>query len=333
MKPARTILATLPVSAAVLAVSGLLCTNLQAQTANWTGGGGDGLWKNPLNWDSGVPAEGTNVIIGAGSIVTYDAPMAAGSFAGLSLSGVLNVNASGFTIDTGGLVPLTGEATSLLSVGSQGVVTITNSGLATLNTDSAIAVQGGTFIMSDNLPAGSGINLGLNGNNAGAGFTNNGGTVILDQRLQMRGRYSRFIMNGGTLELRGGGGVFEGSNDQERPWLINGGTASLGDFSISRTSGGGGLLLSNGVVTTTSLRVGTANAGAYATIYGGLLTNTGAFTVCDRANGATSGDRRIRLLVRGGTVVSTAPEGIIVVNQSNTSIPGTLANIGGILEI
>ena len=28
----------------------------RAQTANWGGGGGDGLWNTAANWDIGVPA-------------------------------------------------------------------------------------------------------------------------------------------------------------------------------------------------------------------------------------------------------------------------------------
>jgi len=72
--------------------------NSAAQTAFWTGGGLDTDWNNGLNWDIGVPAEGTNAVIGAGSTVDYNAPMAATSFAGVNNSGILNLNAAGFNL-------------------------------------------------------------------------------------------------------------------------------------------------------------------------------------------------------------------------------------------
>src|SRR5215813_9715080 len=85
---------------------------LYAQTANWTGVAADGNWNNTANWDIGVPAEGTNAVLGVGIVANYDAPMVAGSFGGvapgLSLTtAILNVNASVFVIGASG----TGAAT------------------------------------------------------------------------------------------------------------------------------------------------------------------------------------------------------------------------------
>lgn len=319
----------------LVAAFGMLSSCAQAQTtATWTGGGGDGLWNTAANWDQGLPpAEGTNAVIGAGNLVTYTAPMTATSFAGLTNAGTLTINAGGFNIEAGGLTPYFGDFGGSLIINSGGVMLITNAGDWRVNSNHTVAVEGGALIVTNN-PGGT-LTFGPNGNQStanAAGFTNNAGTVIFGQPFQLRGRYSRFIMNGGKLDLLAGGGIAESSNDQERPWLINGGTANLGDFSITRTTGGGGLLLSNGVVTTTRLRIGTSASRAYATIYGGALTNTGPFLVSDRSNGATSSDRRIRLLIRGGAVVSTDPSGIVVCNQANASAAAE-SIIGALLEL
>ncbi len=322
------------ISAATAALA-TLCPLGQAQTVStWTGGGGDGRWNTAANWDQGAPpAEGTNALIIAGSTVNYPSPMTATSFAGLTNAGALTVNASGFNIEAGGLAPYFGDFGGSLVINSGGVMLITNAGDWRVSSNHTVVVEGGALIVTNN-PGGT-VTFGPSGNQStanAAGFTNNAGTVVFDQAFQLRGRFSRFIMNGGTLDLLRGGGIFEGSNDQERPWLINGGVANLGDFSITRTTGGGGLVLSNGVVTTTSLRVGTSASRAYATIYGGVLTNTGAFFVSDRSTGAASGDRRIRFLVRGGTVVSTDPGGIVVCNQANANAAAETV-IGAVLEV
>ena len=45
------------------AVAALINFHAAAQSS-WTAGAGDGNWNNALNWDLGVPAEGTNAFIG-----------------------------------------------------------------------------------------------------------------------------------------------------------------------------------------------------------------------------------------------------------------------------
>ena len=313
----------------------MLAATTLAQNANWSGGAGDNDWNNALNWDIGVPAVGTNAVISAGFAVNYNAPMAAANFAGVNNTGTLNVSAASFNIDAlGTLAAYMGNAASLLRVNSGGVVVATNSGAITLTTDSAVAVEGGVLVITNST---GNISFGVNGNTAGAGFTNNGGTVVFTQPFQSRGRYSRFEMHGGSLALLGGGGIFESSNDQERRFLIDGGTANLGNFSIGRTLntvGSAGLVISNNAtVNVTSLQIGTGIAASGATIYGGVLTNTGTFTISDRNNAATSGQRRVFLYVRGGTVVSTAASGIVVANQANNSNTGGSSVWGGFLDV
>jgi autotransporter-associated beta strand protein len=319
---------------------GMLCGRLmaQAQTASWTGAAGNSLWHDPLNWSldgQGMPAlpgPGTNVFIGSGALVNYTVAAGPGAVGPLTLAGQLTVAGPGLVIDGAGQAGLTLETGGWLQVTPAGVLVLTNGGTSVLNTDSALSIEGGAVFLTNHLPDMAVLNIGLNGNNSGAGLTNRGGQFVAELPVRLRGRFSRVLLQGGRLELRAGGGIYEGSNDQERPWLIDGGEAFLGDFSISRTTPGGGLVISNGVVTATSLRVGTHNSRAYATIYGGVLTNTGAFTIGDRTNGATSGDRRIRFQVRGGTVVSTDPEGIVIGNQSNVGAAGDSV-IGATLEI
>ncbi|MCX7866101.1 MAG: autotransporter-associated beta strand repeat-containing protein [Limisphaera sp.] len=310
----------------------------RAQTAYWTGGAGNGFWHDPGNWDLDglgvptLPGPGTNVVIGAGAVVTYLEPTAAMPVGPLTLAGQLWVSAPGLVVDGAGLAGLTLEPGGSLQVTAAGVLVVTNGGTLAFSTDSSLSLDGGAVFLT-NHPSGTAVlNIGVNGNNNGAGVTNRGGHLVTEIPVLLRGRFSRFLHQGGRLELRAGGGIYEGSNDQERPWLIDGGEVFLGDFSISRTTPVGGLLISNGNVVATSLRVGTHNSRAYATIYGGALTNTGLFTIGDRTNGATSGDRRIRFQVRGGTVVSTGPDGIVVGNQSNTGVAGDSV-IGATLEI
>jgi fibronectin-binding autotransporter adhesin len=324
-----------PLSYIVLLAAAIAATvgSTHAQTANWTGGGSDTDWNNGLNWDIGTPAEGTNAIISAGLIVDYNAPMAATSFAGVNSGGALNINAAGFNIDAAGLAAYTGNAASLWKINSGGVVVATNSGAIALATGSEISVDGGVLIITNST---GNITFGQNGNNAGAGFTNNGGTVIFSQPFQSRGRNSRFVMNGGLLDLQGGGGIFESSNDQERQFPISGGVANLGNFTIGRTLntvGSAGLVVSNGTVNLTALQVGTGIAASGATVYGGAVTNTGVFTISDRNNAATSGQRRAFFYMRGGTVVSTAPAGIVIANQANNSSTGGSSIWGGFLDM
>jgi autotransporter-associated beta strand protein len=84
------------------------------------------------------------------------------------------------------------------------------------------------------------------------------------------------------------------------------------------------------------MQIGVGNSAAFATIgTGAIVTNTGTFTISDNTNAASSGDRRAQFLVRGGTVVSTGVNGIIIANQSDTNAAVTVAgsNIGGVLDV
>lgn len=69
----------------------------------WTGGGGDALWSNPANWDSGAPAAGDTLVFGASAVkdVTNDLE------AGTALAGIT------FLAGSGGTYTLNGNALTL----------------------------------------------------------------------------------------------------------------------------------------------------------------------------------------------------------------------------
>ena len=322
---------------AALTTFGLATAHAQT-TANWNGQASTPDWNTALNWDIGVvPAEGTNAVIGGGNIVSYTTPMTATSFAGLTNSGVLSVSATGFNIEAGGLAGYGTSANALLQVNTGGVVTIDNSTNITIPANAGVDVEGGTLNITNSTGS---FFIGASGT-TGAFFTNNGGTVTFSQPLNFRGAASEFNMGSGTLNLSptGANGIFEVSNDQAKPFYIGGGTANLGNFSVSRTVntpiGGAGLVISNNaVVNVTSLDVGTGASAAAVTVSGGILTNTGPFIIADRSNAATTGTRRIIFYVRGnGSVYSTAPSGIVLENQANVSATGGANVWGAVLDI
>jgi autotransporter-associated beta strand protein len=265
--------------------------SLDAQTANWTGTAGDGDWNNTLNWDIGVPAEGTNAAIGVGIVANYNSPMVAGSFGGvapgLSLStAILNVNASGFVIGASG----TGAATvsgsgSRLNVNAGGIMSITNGGLTLGSVAAATLAVGGSIDMSGPLQVGSSTGT--------ATMTNSGGNLSATST------------------------AINPNNSSASPsciLTISGGSNFLGNVSIRRANpssqpapGTEGLVVSNGVVNMSSLALNTGNSFATMFVTGGAVTNTGTFIVGQQnaANG-----RATRFLQTGGLVVSSPAEGV-----------------------
>ncbi len=321
---------------AVAFLSAALATTVAQTTATWTGGASDGLWNTAGNWDVGVPGEGTNAIVGQ-TTVNYNAAMAATSFAGLTLGGALNVNAGGFTIDAASAVPLTINTNGVLTINSAGVVVITNSGSVTMLTPTTgaspvIDVEGGALVLSNNFGS---FNLGDSTSkdaNIGAVFTNNGGHVVIDQQLVVKGRDSRFYMSGGTLDLQGGLNLNVVNNDMRQFFTIAGGTANLGDVNINRATTAGGLSVEGGAVNSSSIQIGTGIASGNARMTGGIWTNSGAFYVANRNNAATSSNRRVYFTMNDGYLVTLGADGIIINNQGEAST-SNLSNNGGTLTV
>jgi fibronectin-binding autotransporter adhesin len=347
------IMKSLEISLLSIALLAASLANSPAQTtATWTGSGGDGLWNTGANWDIGVPAEGTNALIGNGNTVNYNSPMVATSIGSLFMTNVssLNINASGFITQSGNsAVPgiTVGAVTAVggtLNINSGGTVTVTNSGPLYLGTNgTCVLTNGGTLLVTNSL-ASDGMLVGDNKRYSIASyvalFRMDGGTATVDRRVTIAGSTSgtagsQVIVNGGVLNLLGGCRINNTTDDGGCRFLVNGGNVNLGGtFSIYKSSGNptAGLVISNGVVNATGIQIGIGNSRAIGAIYGGVLTNTGIFTISDTTNAATSGERRSRFFVLGGTVVSTTPEGIIVGSQTNNA-PATSSVIGGILDV
>ncbi|HSU55970.1 MAG TPA: autotransporter-associated beta strand repeat-containing protein [Candidatus Dormibacteraeota bacterium] len=235
-------------------------TLAQAQpTATWNGAGGDGLWNTALNWDIGVPAEGTNAVIAAGNTVTYSSPMAATSFGSLSGGAVLNINAAGFvSAATGdGAIGLTGTAAKLF-INSGGVVTTLAGGLTLSNAAGLSISSGGSLNVAGNFL------LGRNSTGNTGFATNNGGTISASATS-----------------------VNPNNNSSTSLLLITGGSNYLGNVVVKRSSQSGsfsaigteGLVISNAVVNMTSLDVGGTDGNSYLTmqVASGAVTNTGSF--------------------------------------------------------
>ena len=268
-------LAALPLLLAALTASGW------AQTASWNGGGGDGDWNTALNWDIGVPAEGTNAVIGVGNTVNYTLPMAATGFGALTDSGVLNVSAAGFNATASSAI--SGGAARFY-VNSGGAAAVTTGNL-TFTTGAGGAVAAGGSLSVAGL-----LNVGSSGAGNTGFMTNNGGFLsAATTRINPNNLSS-------TCRL-----------------IINGGTNNLGNVSIWRSSsssyealGTEGLVIKDGLVRMTSLSVGSASANSHLTMWvsGGIVTNTGTFIVEQ-----VSSTRGSRFLQTGGLFVSTDPSG------------------------
>lgn len=336
-----------------LLISAILISaaTVKAQTtATWIGPASGGEWNTLISWDIGIPDAGTNAAITNAASVDYNTPMTAVSIGGLYIVGgsSLNLNAAGFNIESAATANCatigTSGSSGALTINSGGTLTVTNSGPFFLNTNSLLVVNAGGTLLVTNPLATDGI---LVGANKRLGSTTNraqvkieGGTVTINNRLTIAGSTSgttggsEVLVDSGIINLLGGGRINNTSDDGGCRFLVNAGSVALGNFTVVRSgpNPGAGLVISNGVVNATAIQIGTDASQAYGSIYDGVLTNTGIFTVSDTINAATSKDRRSRFMMLGGTVVSTTPEGIIVGNQSNGGAASS-SSIGGILGI
>jgi autotransporter-associated beta strand protein len=318
-----------------------------ATTANWIGSSG-GEWNTTANWDIGVPGVGTNAFLPASTTVNYTLPMASPNFGQLSVFGTLNVGAAGFTIDEAATTtpPILIATNAALNVAANGVVTVTNAaGLIWITNAGSLTIAANAALVTTNSGGSGGMNVGiatkLTSSKGAAVTISSGGVLTLEGLLSIAGTGGRVTVNGGTLNCLGGSRVYDTQLDTSPKIAVNGGVANVGNFSVYRTdtpSGSGllgGLLLTNGVVNATAIQIGTGNSMAFSGVYGGVLTNTGLFTISDTPNVSASGERRSQFYVRGGTVVSTSSDGIIIANQSGLSSSPSAGGggLGGVLDI
>ncbi len=342
-------LSTVSLCGALLAASLL---NSRAQTtANWIGSATGAEWNTPADWDLGIPGLGTNAVIATSANVSYNTVMSSPTIGGLLLSNasVLNLNAAGFNVESGSTANSVAVgwagSSGTLNVNSGGALTVTNSGPLYISTNGLVVVNAGGSLLITNSLASDAMLVGDNKRYASSSlrafFEVEGGTATVDQRVTIAGSTSgssgvgsQVIVDSGSLNLLGGARINNTSDDSGCRLLVNGGNVAMGNFSVykSNPNPAAGLVISNGVVNAAGIQIGVGNSRAYGSIYGGVLTNTGAFTVSDTTTAATSGDRKSHFVMLGGTVVSTTPEGIIVGNQANGGAASSSV-IGGFLDL
>ena len=293
--------------AASLLAAGL--TTHAQTTATWVGPASGGEWNTAANWDTGAPPldSTTNAIIGANTNVNYNVAMSANPFGTLLVKGILNVNTAGFNSSA---VTMTNNAGRLF-VNNGGVVNVT--GGISLFSNAVVAVaSGGTLISSGTLSLGS-------GSTAATAFgivTNAGGTLTV----------AGVSLNGNNASV-----------NTSSKFVITGGTNNLGVVNLQRNAGGNsapdalgssGLVISNGLVTATSISVGN-NAHGILYFLGGTITNAGNLTL---RNGTVT--RPARWLQVGGSYVTTAT-GLAIMNPTGSgdvvyAVLGGTNQVGGI---
>jgi fibronectin-binding autotransporter adhesin len=261
-------------------------TSSQAQQANatWIGPTTGGEWNTSANWDIGVPAAGTNVLIGGGTNVNYNISMAAPSIGILTNNGVLNINAGGFNCL--GIVMPNPSGGDKVFINSGGNVSVGGNFVLTTNASVTLAA-GSTLTVNGAMD----VSFGTSSHAAGtAALTNNGAAYSA---------LSTVINNN--------------QGTQNGLVVINGGTNNLGTTVIGRSSSGAsfgtlgteGLVVYNGFVTTTNLNVGNNGQGVSslsAWINGGVTTNQGTLFI-----NADTGGRGSRFIQSSGLFVTPDP--------------------------
>jgi fibronectin-binding autotransporter adhesin len=278
-------------------------TSSRAQiSATWIGPSSGGEWNTAANWDTGVPAEGTNALIGASSgtvtNVSYNIPMAATTFGALTLQGTLGINASGFNCTT---INLNRTAGSHLTFNAGGVAATTGNLVVTSNSVMTVT-NGSTLTVGGTLQLGTSGSLGIVTNYGG--IINARTTTINNNNASST---SLFVILGGTNNL--GGVVINRAGPSSQPAL-----------------GADGLVIYNGEVNITNLAVGSTAANSFLTMFvaNGAVTNTGPTIV---HLGATA-NRPARFIQTGGWFVNTAPN-IVTLSPSNAATVLTIYSVTG----
>jgi autotransporter-associated beta strand protein len=296
----------------------LTLTTTQAQIATWIGPASGGEWNTAADWDLGLaPGQLTNVIVGAGTNVSYNLPMSDISFGSLTNRGVLNINTNGFNCGT--IVMNFPNGTGKLLVNSGGAMNVTgNLGFAS---NSVVNLSAGSSVnIAGNLIVGSGTNsTGLGGATVGSfgTMTNNGGTLSANATYLNPGNGS--VTTSSLLVINGG------ANDLGNVTINRGGGSGGSNGGTPPTLGTDGLVIYSGQVTITNLIVGNnSHSSMYMT--GGVVTNFGWFTNKQLTGGSSS--RTTRFIQQGGLFVNPSAN-VIAVNPFTNGAVIVYSVMGG----
>jgi hypothetical protein len=283
---------------------------------NWTNGGGDLVFSNPLNWSTGfVPVSSSTSNINAAGTGTYTVtssvnetvlaittiPIATldltgGNFTALAGTGT-GANAGAITVESGAFLTVGG------TVKNSGVITLNGTGVLSVSRDT-ILEGGGKLILSDN--------LGNANQNIGGGpqLTN------VDNLISGSGYIGVPIVNEskGVIDANGSNSLSVNANG---PYLLT-------NAGVLEATSTGGLHLGGSITNTASGVIGAFGAGSNVTIQGGGGTLSGGTL-------ETSGGGQI--LVNGMTIDGS--NGHTVTNTgsvvlSNVVLLGTISNTGTI---
>jgi autotransporter-associated beta strand protein len=284
-----------------MALAMSLTTSRAQISATWIGPSG-GEWNTPANWDTGVPAEGTNALVGSGTNVNYNLTMAATTFGFLTNNGTVSVNTSGFNCVAVNMVKPGGG--NKFIVNSGGAATVAGNFQATSN----------SLIIVSNLAT-----LTVQGTLSIGGVSNTAGAI---------GTMTNY---GGTITA--GNVAINGNNSSSSSlFVIMGGVNNFGRVTINRgpsaadNPGVDGLAIYNGIVTMTNLLVGSRSANSFLTmlVANGAVTNTGPTTV----SLSSTANRPARFLQTGGWFVDAAPN-VVTFSPSNAATAITVYSVTG----
>ncbi len=253
----------------------LLAFNIYSVPVTWDDESGDGLWNNPMNWDTDtVPAGGDDVTIG-GYTVSLDVDTANLSSLTIALGGVLNTNNFGLTINNAA----TGLNCSGTFNGGSGNHTISGGLTATGTFDAgsgAVSIAGDFNVTGTFVPGTAVMDFTNNGTIYGSPSFNkmtiSGGTVAVDSGTVTVSQ--TLTLGGGTLNL--------GSNtlDINAPPVFTSGTINISDGTLD-LQGAGAISLGGGVSINITGTGAINNSGNSFTVNGGSVSTGSGSLSCN----------------------------------------------------
>ncbi len=257
----------------VMGSSLFMVADAGATDRTWDGGGADGNWTTPANWDgdAAAPASGDALIFGGSAQLTNTNDLEAGT----SFSGLTFANGAGAFSLWGNAITLGGDVLNNDSDAQTLHVPLTLDATRTFTAASGDLACNGVISGSGGITKEGGKPLYLSGDNTYDGVTAvNTGTVVITHANALGSTAGNTTINNGhlaTLELQGN------LMNIAEPLSVTGG-------SVSRNSllNGSGTNTLSGLITTTGGRYN-ANGGTWLKITGGVTGSNPFFVV--NANG------------------------------------------------